>query len=664
MDLFFSFRWIAPSDIESDSLWIFFSMTVTEKTFCWRTTDSDSSKSTRFTVDAAQSIAYSLPRERAAVSVSRAADKNMGPHKDDDDDDDKHRANGHKKKMRKRRPQQHGWWQHCLPTHVVCSAGTGRDPPSSVVVEWGLLLSVATLMLWLLGFSMTLSSLPSTLPSRLGRLAGAPLNLANPSELEHAIREQQRGLVSDQAGERSSVAISAGTTFKVPPSHWPVSLRSEDESTYDSITHPGDNVTVMSLPPFWSAPVHNGKLMTRAQAMQIGSCLQSDNLDNHSVGEACPVDQRTIFVAIASYRDFECRSTVESIYLRAAHPERIRVAVVDQIVSGEDARCDAPIVPCDTHPDQALCKYAAQVDVYEMKAELSIGPVFARHIGYRMYRGEYYATQSDAHVTFTTNWDADIILQLESTKNDMAVLSTYLTDVQGSISPEGHSLLKSRPIMCNTDYEGGAQGMHLRHGSQPERVPSIHGSPQLQPWWAAGYSFSRGHFVVNVPYDWLQPMIFQGEEMSIGIRGFTIGYDYYAPERSVCFHHYSVGENARVRSKVHHFWENDNKYAGTGRRAMKRLLGIVHMNPEEPLDSWDHAGEDVYGVGGVRTPEKFYETFGIDVAGKTVEHHLCRFVDLNGRMHNEFTPHLREDGMGIDYGAIHFKFKDPAPDEK
>lgn len=43
--------------------------------------------------------------------------------------------------------------------------------------------------------------------------------------------------------------------------------------------------------------------------------------------------------------------------------------------------------------------------------------------------------------------------------------------------------------------------------------------PQLEPYWAAGFSFSRGHFVVNVPYDLYQPMIFQGEEMSIGIRG-------------------------------------------------------------------------------------------------------------------------------------------------
>jgi hypothetical protein len=149
-------------------------------------------------------------------------------------------------------------------------------------------------------------------------------------------------------------------------------------------------------------------------------------------------------------------------------------------------------------------------------------------------------------VSYTQDWDNDIISQMEATKNEMAVLTTYLTDVQGSIDENGHSKRKTRPIMCNTKYEGGSQGMHLRHGSQPERMPSIKGLPQLQPWyvgrcsltalpfsvytsiltssftfslydrWAAGYSFSRGHFVVNVPYDPWQPMIFQGEEMSIG----------------------------------------------------------------------------------------------------------------------------------------------------
>jgi hypothetical protein len=118
---------------------------------------------------------------------------------------------------------------------------------------------------------------------------------------------------------------------------------------------------------------------------------------------------------------------------------------VDQIVEGEDARCDAPIEPCETNPEQALCKYKDQVDVYVMDAPLSVGPVFARHIGHRMYRGEYYATQSDAHVSFTTKWDSDIIQQMEATHNDMAVLTTYLTDVQGSIDPKtGASLRNTR----------------------------------------------------------------------------------------------------------------------------------------------------------------------------------------------------------------------------
>jgi hypothetical protein len=45
-----------------------------------------------------------------------------------------------------------------------------------------------------------------------------------------------------------------------------------------------------------------------------------------------------------------------------------------------------------------------------------------------MYRGEYYAMQVDAHVTFAQDWDTDIIQQLEATKNEMAVLSTYLSD--------------------------------------------------------------------------------------------------------------------------------------------------------------------------------------------------------------------------------------------
>ena len=55
----------------------------------------------------------------------------------------------------------------------------------------------------------------------------------------------------------------------------------------------------------------------------------------------------------------------------------------------------------------------------------------------------------------------------------------------------------------------------LRHGSAIEVFPMFGNSPILQPFWAAGFAFSRGHFIMNVPYDCCLPMMFQGEEIDI-----------------------------------------------------------------------------------------------------------------------------------------------------
>ena len=114
--------------------------------------------------------------------------------------------------------------------------------------------------------------------------------------------------------------------------------------------------------------------------------------------------------------------------------------------------------------------------------------------------------------------------------------------------------------MCQTRFEGAGADRHLRHGQQPELPPAITGQPMLHPFWAAGFSFARGHFVILVPYDQHLPMVFQGmfvvkievicggltnprrqrfptytyvsisigEEISVGLRAFTHGYDFYA----------------------------------------------------------------------------------------------------------------------------------------
>jgi hypothetical protein len=56
-----------------------------------------------------------------------------------------------------------------------------------------------------------------------------------------------------------------------------------------------------------------------------------------------------------------------------------------------------------------------------------------------MYRGEYFAMQVDSHVRFVEHWDTDLIGQWESAKNEMAVMTTYLSDITDSIDPVTHA---------------------------------------------------------------------------------------------------------------------------------------------------------------------------------------------------------------------------------
>ncbi len=57
-----------------------------------------------------------------------------------------------------------------------------------------------------------------------------------------------------------------------------------------------------------------------------------------------------------------------------------------------------------------------------MDAQEATGPVTARHVGDRMYRGQHFAMQLDAHCLFVRNWDEKLVNQWKSTKNEMAVL--------------------------------------------------------------------------------------------------------------------------------------------------------------------------------------------------------------------------------------------------
>jgi hypothetical protein len=463
-----------------------------------------------------------------------------------------------------------------------------------------------------------------------------------------------------------------------------VTVDDDDDDDWEDILHPGIAFSGMErlkalLPPekfetisktirvpkFWNPPeYHNVRSFLGDNGRRYMTTTEAQLL-----GSIDPItEQETIFISVASYRDSECTPTVESIYARAKYPRRIRVAVVDQMDPSEDANCAQPALPCNEDPNQILCQYSHLIDVYQAPAHLMVGPVFARHIAHRMYRGEYYSMQVDAHVHFIQDWDQNIIQQWKSTNNEMAVLSTYMTDIDKSIDPITHESLRTeRNILCGIEYDGtGLQRRLTLKRPTKQRVPSITGTPLLHPFWSAGFSFSRGHFVVSVPYDQHLPMLFQGEESGITVRGFTYGYDFYAPERSVAFHIYAIKNNIGRRNR-HKFWENGTLYGkNTLEKSTARLNGITGLVPTAVVDndtssSYIKIDEDKYGLGHVRSRERYFQTFGIhpdkSSSGGTVEGHLCSFVQKD--MHQLFTPYLRPDGIGIDYNNIDYTFQDP-----
>jgi hypothetical protein len=117
----------------------------------------------------------------------------------------------------------------------------------------------------------------------------------------------------------------------------------------------------------------------------------------------------------------------------------------------------------------------------------------------------------DAHMEFVDHWDIDLIDQWLETKNEMAVLTTYVSDVVDHYDENTHQRTTNvRPLMCDTyfvdDYYN-SDLFFLQHGQEPEYEPNdVPGEPTLEPFWAAGFSFARGHFVVQVPYDQYLPM--------------------------------------------------------------------------------------------------------------------------------------------------------------
>eukprot|EP00471_Norrisiella_sphaerica_P011907 CAMPEP_0184500582 /NCGR_PEP_ID=MMETSP0113_2-20130426/45246_1 /TAXON_ID=91329 /ORGANISM="Norrisiella sphaerica, Strain BC52" /LENGTH=553 /DNA_ID=CAMNT_0026889003 /DNA_START=222 /DNA_END=1883 /DNA_ORIENTATION=- len=352
----------------------------------------------------------------------------------------------------------------------------------------------------------------------------------------------------------------------------------------------------------------------------------------------------TIFVSVASFRDHRCTGTLLSLFERAKFPRRIFVGVVQQnsALSDYDKHCVRTERKCTESPGQTLCKYARQIRVHMVQAEESLGPTFGRHRADRLYRGETYALQIDAHSTMLKDWDVHAIEQHKRTGNEYAVMTNYPSDVS-AIDANGHAKMGTTPMMCKSHFEREM----LRFDSNPEiQVPArLHGSPVLQPFWGAGASFSKGHRIVRVPYDCCLSMMFTGEEISMATRMWTNGYDLYTFHHSVIYHQYL---NSPGDKRPPMFWDNQSSHQNDAQKSINRVKMLLGIS-QPPGTYWDQDIEK-YGLGDKRPVSKYFRLFGIDFARRIVKDN-CPIV-TSFQLHDKMIRHLRPDGKGIDYSNV------------
>lgn len=122
----------------------------------------------------------------------------------------------------------------------------------------------------------------------------------------------------------------------------------------------------------------------------------------------------TIFVAIPSYRDPECRHTVDDLLRKARHPSRIRIGICLQDDDQDDT---TQYLESKYPPDQVRIKWVDYRD--------AAGPCVARSEVQKLWENEQFYLQIDSHMRFREGWDSFLIDQLAKCASAKPILTTY-----------------------------------------------------------------------------------------------------------------------------------------------------------------------------------------------------------------------------------------------
>jgi len=384
--------------------------------------------------------------------------------------------------------------------------------------------------------------------------------------------------------------------------------------------------------------------------------------DSHYRGRTIfPVrEDGSIFLSLAAFREHLLKETLIGAFSNAKSPDKLFIGAVVQNCFGrvdENGTIHAEGKPCrsgfevtgknkkghdtttvsDAPPDrngiEDFCddpnfkKYcnSGQVRVMYVHEPESIGPAMARYFASKLWGGETYFVQLDAHLRFAEHWDEKYITESKATSNyPKSVLSTYPPGFSGK---EVNQRVDESPgaRLCNCKFSDSPIEKSILRIGNGRGYTGDEKHPTQIPFIAAGFFFAHADFLRDVPFDPLMPWCFMGEEIALSVRAWTSGWNIYAPRKNLIVHQYRPG-----RMGLPKFWEGVNRlYRGSGAdnnslqgRAVQRVKHMVGYE-DSSREIMKGNGEEFilteqehYGIGSVRTLDEYMDWTGIDVKKK------------------------------------------------
>lgn len=303
----------------------------------------------------------------------------------------------------------------------------------------------------------------------------------------------------------------------------------------------------------------------------------------------------TIMISISSYRDPELCLTLRDMIEKSINPSRLYFCIFEQNDPTDEDICHAKTILKTNLPIKPEQFRIETIHFSEAK-----GPTYARAMCEKLWRGEKYYLMVDSHMRVEPGWDAELIKQLQLTHRPYkTVLTMY---------PEGYE----------REYKGDAltYKIGVTRGWRRERFKKFneHGiiefesittfepipaHPKYVPFWGACFHFSHSDVLKEVPYHPDTPFLFFGEEIFMGARFYTNGWDLKSPTFSIVYHLWR-----RDHRKT--FWTHENVVQRE--YSVKKVKDILTEKIKDPQ----------FGLGTRRTITDFWNFAGVDFEGKKV----------------------------------------------